>query len=111
MKSKDEVHDFLSEPVPPSGTPEWRTWKESARLLGNNGSSVALQLLHFGSEPEQYASLLALRELGFEAIAEGYGPALIYKVRKLPDEEWETIVPESPPDEASPSDGHATGRK
>lgn len=111
MKSKDEVLEFLSESVPPSGTPAWADWKATARTLGKNGPPAAFQLLQFGSEIEQSSALIALREMGFEAFAEGYGPLLTYKVRKLGEVDWETIVPSSPPDEASPSDGRATGTK
>ena len=111
MKSKNDILEFFSNPVPPTGTPEWAEWKNLARALGKDASTVALQVLAVGSEGEQYAALLALREVGFEAWGEGYGSQLTYKVRKIGETEWIVIKPLQVPEDDDPTEGYATGTK
>ena len=51
-----------------------------------------LDALSEGVFMEQYGAVLALRSIGAEAWAEGYGEDLVYRVR-LRDSEWQTVKP------------------
>ena len=84
--SREDVQALLREPVPPSGSaPDpryraWHEWQARWRQVGIEHAAVCVDALENADEPEQYAALLALPLLGFEAWANGYGADLVYEV-------------------------------
>lgn len=74
--------NFLRQDVPPTGTPEWRAWsKKCTKEFGNDHLPSLLDVLKTGSAAEQYAALLVLRAIGYEAYGRGYGKSLAYTVK------------------------------
>lgn len=89
---------FLKEPVPPTGTKEWRDWQARCRELGHESVPVFLDALENGDEPEQYAALLSLRLFGWEAFGEGYGSELRYRVTEPGGSNAKVIRPRITPE-------------
>src|SRR5262245_48552014 len=89
---------FLKEPVPPTGTEEWRDWQIRCRALGPACTPIFLEALEYGSESEQYAALLGLRLFGYEAFGEGYGPELQYSILAPGATQIQVIKPRITPD-------------
>ena len=102
MNPADAFKEFLTRPVPPSGTKEWSLWQRECCEFGPDAVDVALETLENRSENEQYAALLALRLLGYEAEAEGYDEELIYRVRAPHEQEWRVISPKLKPSPYTP---------
>src|SRR5262245_42194789 len=92
------VKDFLKEPVPPTGTQEWKDWQERGRALGPESVPVLLDALEHGEESEQYAALLCLRLFGYEVFGEGYGPDLYYRVKVPETTDVRVIKPKITPE-------------
>jgi DNA-binding transcriptional MerR regulator len=68
-------------PVPVAPSPAAHRWRAAARKLGMEAVPVLLRTLQTGAEAQRYSALMALRELGFDASAEGFGEELSYRVR------------------------------
>ena len=67
-------------PVPPARTPQFEEWLSAARALGPGAVAELVQVLATEGESAQEAALLALRSLGLEAWAHGYGETFHYLV-------------------------------
>jgi hypothetical protein len=93
------IWDFISQGVPPGGTPQFKKWREDVRKLGPDAPKIFIQAMREGDEAEQYTAVWGLRYFGYESHGEGYGPELIYKHRAPGQTEWVTILPYFPPDE------------
>ncbi|KAB2910700.1 MAG: hypothetical protein F9K40_02085 [Kofleriaceae bacterium] len=93
MWKPDTFKEFLTRPVPPSGTKQWSAWQLECREFGPDAVDVALDALENGSENEQYVAVLALRLFGYEADAEGYDEELVYRVRAPDEQESRMITP------------------
>ena len=96
MAARDDIDEFLTTPVPPSGTREWREWQDRARTLGPDSAPVLIEALEHAGEAEQYAALLALRLHGYEVWGDGYGPDLVYELT-APGEPKRIIKPKITP--------------
>jgi hypothetical protein len=94
---EDDVRHFLSRPLPPQDTDAWRDWKAAADSLGPQAGPALLEVLRRGTPDEQYAAVLALRLVGYEAWADGFGRQRSYRVRKIGTVEWTSVVPVYPP--------------
>jgi len=77
----NRVAEFVSMPVPPYPSAEGAAWDDRAKALGRNAYKYLLTFLLWGNTAEQYAALVALRALGYEAWGEGYGNEITYRVR------------------------------
>ena len=102
-KLEDVVRVFVSRPLPPPDTDAWRDWKTAAGALGPQAAPILLDVLRRGTPDEQYASVLALRLVGYEAWADGFGRRRSYRVRPIGSTEWTSIVPVYPPPSLTPS--------
>ena len=91
--ARDSVASFVAQPVPPSGTEAWRRWQAAARKLGAECAPALVATLEHGTESEQYAALLVLRMLAYEAYGEGYYAELFYRVRAPGEAEARIIKP------------------
>jgi hypothetical protein len=76
-----------SHPIPPSPGPLWSAWRVAARAAPKDLIRPLIKLLEEGGEGEQYGALLALRELGLDAWAEGYEDDVRYVLDQSPDEQ------------------------
>ncbi len=81
VKVSANLMNFIGQDVPPTGTPEWRAWELKCKEFGKDDLPAFLSILKSGTVAEQYASLLALRTLGYEAHGHGYGKSLAYTVK------------------------------
>lgn len=81
------VLQFLRKSVPPFPSDEAVAWQAEARSLGTRAVPYLKNALANANPPQQYAALLALRQLGYEAHGEEYGRHLKYVVN------GHTIVP------------------
>jgi hypothetical protein len=98
-EERQQILTFLREPVPPTGWQDlFPKWRERARNQGSEAPSVFLEMLREGRFDEQYASLLALREYGYEAWGTGSGAEFLYQVRAPGAEEAQVIRPVHPDD-------------
>ena len=79
-------------PVPPAPGDAWNTWRASASRLGPDAVPALIEALRTASPVVQYGALIALRELGVEAWAEGYEPTLSYRVT-VPGSVEQVVVP------------------
>lgn len=74
------AEQFLKEPVPPGGTKEWRDWLARYQPLKEEDpkttATIFLRGLEHGDLNEQYAAVLGLRMIGYEAYGLGYEPQL-----------------------------------
>ena len=111
MSKGSALWEFLSEAVPPTGTREWEEWKSSACRVATDKDAQVIEVLRFGDENEQYAAILTLRLLGYEAFGVGHGRALKYRFRKVGEAQWTEVVPLSPPEDGPPAGGYAVGIK
>ena len=68
-------------------------WEADCRNLGPTAAAVFLDALENGSEGEQFGALIGLRLFGYEAWADGYGDALLYRVREPVAQVWKMIQP------------------
>lgn len=85
---------FAEHPAPPSRTIEWDTWLESVRDVADSATEELVELLHRGSDVQQYGSVVALRHLGHEVWATGYGTGLKYALKLAGSPEVITIEPD-----------------
>ena len=97
-ESRTRILMFLREPFPPGVGDLIPRWKERAASLGTEAIPVFLEMLKEGRWDEQYSSLLALREHGYEAWAENYGQDAFYRVRAPSSTVWDEIHPIHPDD-------------
>src|SRR5882762_5966338 len=79
-EERERILVFLREPVPPSYEGLLAKWKERAGSQGPLAPALFVERLREGGEGEQYASLLALRQYGYEAWGNGYGSDFHYTV-------------------------------
>lgn len=78
----DRAREWLARhPVPPGPGSAWDAWRDAARSAPVELVDAFIELLERGDGAEQYGALLALRESGIEAWAEGYGDDLRYVVK------------------------------
>jgi len=78
----DAIRRFLVEPVPPGGPMgSLESWKVRCRALGPRAPAIFMEALEHGSESEQYAALIGLREFGYSTSAEGYGREVVYRIK------------------------------
>jgi hypothetical protein len=89
----DDIRRFLQSDVPPGRTPEMRRWIEQCRGLGDGAVPVCIELLRSGTEAEQYAALICMREHGYEAWGEDYGAVFHYRYRPIGDGAWTIVDP------------------
>ena len=73
-----------SHPLPSGRSPEWDAWREAASKLGKDAVPALVEALADVPVEMQHVALIALRHLGIEAWAHGYGPELHYEV-SLPE--------------------------
>lgn len=97
---RDEQHRLASRVarllragVPPYPSDKARVWEGEVRRVGRNAEVYFLDALSGGTPSDQYAALIALRTLGYDAWAEGYDEDLVYRVRR--DKSEVVIVPSS----------------
>lgn len=102
MNPTDTFKEFLTRPVPPSGTKAWSAWQLECRQFGSDAAEVALDALENGSENERYAAVLALRLFGYEAEGEGYDAELVYRVRAPHELEPRIFSPKLKPSPYTP---------
>ena len=103
MGSSDlALRTFLSMPVPAADSSGWADWKMAGSSFGPAAAPALLEAVRSGSANEQYAAIVALRLIGYEAWADGFGRDRIYRVRKIGAKKWEKIVPLRPPEGLSP---------
>ena len=106
MNSADQaIRTFLSMPVPAADSPEWADWKMMGSSLGPAAAPTLLEAVRSGAPNEQYAAIVALRLVGYEAWADGFGRERTYRVRKIGTTDWEKIVPQRPPEGLAPGPG------
>lgn len=83
-KAKRDPIDVLSwlvaNPVPAGPSPEWARWRTAAARLGPGAVPTLVHALEFAPVDVQYTAQQALRELGVEVWAHGYGSDLEYSV-------------------------------
>ena len=96
---RDQILLFLREPIVPSIKDLFEKWKERARGFGPEAPAVFIEMLRDGRFDEQYASLLALRQHGYEAWGHGYGKESYFSVRAPGSGETTLIHPEHPADQ------------
>ena len=101
--SAQEVREFLSKLVPTQDSADWATWKLAGSALGPDAAPFLLEFLRGGQPEEQYAAIVTLRLIGYEAWADGFGRDRIYRVRKIGATDWEKIVPSRPPEGLAPA--------
>jgi hypothetical protein len=104
--SAQSVREFLSKLVPTQDSADWATWKLAGSSLGPDAAPYLLEFLRGGDPNEQYAAVVTLRLIGYEAWADGFGRERTYRVRKIGATDWEKIVPSRPPENLTP--GHDT---
>ena len=102
MTFPEKVRAFLGGPLPHAGSPQMRAWTKQAEALGPAAAPVMLEVLREGTPDEQSAALFALRYVGYEAWAEGYGGATAYRYRELGVPDWQVIHPRHPPQDQAP---------
>ena len=93
MADPIEIRGFLKTGVPPGGTSQFRDWLTYARSLGDSAPPICIEILLEGLVVEQLAALICLRQLGYEAWADGYGPNLSYRYRKVGESTWTVVHP------------------
>ena len=99
MGSSDlALRTFLSMPVPAADSSDWADWKTAGSAFGPAAAPTLLDVVRSGSANEQYAAIVALRLIGYEAWADGFGRERFYRVRKSGTRKWEKIVPLRPPE-------------
>ena len=104
MGSSDlALRTFLSMPVPAADSSGWVDWKQAGSSFGPEAAPTLLDVLRNGSANEQYAAIVALRLIGYEAWADGFGRERTYRARKIGAKKWEKIVPIRPPEGFTPS--------
>jgi hypothetical protein len=100
---------FVRRPIPPGGTQELGDWKAECLSLGPGAIAVFLRALEYGSELEQYASLLGLRFHGYEISAEddeaGVAGDLVYRLREPDGAQSRVVVPRVKRSAANPGRG------
>lgn len=77
---KTRISKFLQSPVPPWPSKDIESWKALAKQLGSSSPHSFLNALRYETANGQYVALLTLRQIGYDATAEGYGKDLYYKV-------------------------------
>lgn len=102
MPTPDDVRAFVADPLPPAGTAAMSAWLKKAAALGPEAEPVLLRVLEEGDAGEQDAALFALRQIGFEAWAEGYGGTRAYRYRKIGVPQWGVVHPHRPPLDHAP---------
>jgi hypothetical protein len=102
MTTPEEVRGFVAEPVPPAGTPAMTAWMKKAAALGPEAAPYLLEALREGDENAQNAALFALRYVGYEAWAEGYGGTRAYRYRPHGVPDWGVVHPHRPPPDRAP---------
>ena len=70
-----------------------KRWIESCRGLGDRTAAVCIELMHSGTEVEQYSALICVRQHGYEAWGEDYGPKRHYRYRATGDTTWTIVEP------------------
>lgn len=79
-------------PVPGGPSPESRAWRDRVNDLGVAAVPTLIYALEFAPVDVQYTAQMALRELGWNAWAHGYGADLYYTVT-TPDGEDQRVDP------------------
>jgi hypothetical protein len=79
------VAELVARAVPPFPSDEAAEWITDVRALELVAREYLLQALQTGESNEQYAALMALRVLGDDAWADGYGAEITYYVRHKGD--------------------------
>ncbi|HEX7896592.1 MAG TPA: hypothetical protein VF950_02450 [Planctomycetota bacterium] len=103
MGSSDlALRTFLSMPVPSADSSDWAHWKQAGSAFGPEAAPTLLEAVRSGSANEQYAAIVALRLIGYEAWADGFGRERTYRVRKIGAKKWQRIVPLRPPEGLTP---------
>lgn len=87
------VATFLATPVPGTDTPEWPDWVKQAASISSFAAPHFIRALELGDFNAQYSSLLWLRQHGYDAWAEGYGPDMVYKWSEIGDEREVVVKP------------------
>jgi hypothetical protein len=101
--SEQTVREFLSKLVPSADSADWAAWKLAGSALGQDAAPQLIESVRTGDANEQFAAILTLRLIGYEAWADGFGAERTYRIRKIGATNWETIVPQQKPTGLTPS--------
>jgi hypothetical protein len=73
---------LVANPVPAGPSPAWTRWRARAEVLGKDAIPVLLHALEFAPPDVQDTAQQALRTIGVEVWAHGYGRDLRYRISR-----------------------------
>jgi hypothetical protein len=94
---KRRVYEWLEQQEPPPCTREYADYQEEAKRLGSEASSVLIDVLQGVDDSLSQNAIAALRCIGWEAWAHGFGTQRFYQLRSSAAADWVVVHPASRP--------------